>query len=99
MYHSFLLAANIRPIIEHIRKEEAMVHAKLYNDAIGFSPETSKKRSKETEKHHKELQNIVSNYHDVSIYQYSSIFKYVIDFNRIHIWFFMSWQGPKLVIK
>ena len=54
-----------------------MIHVKLYNAAIGFSPETSKKRSKETEKHQKELQKIVSNYQNMSIDQYIS---YIIKF-------------------
>ena len=75
-------AANIWAIIGHIRKEEAMVHAKLYNAAIGFSPETSKKRSKETEKHQKELQNIVSNYRNVSIDQYIS---YIVKFYNMKL--------------
>ena len=59
-----------------------MVHAKLYNAAIGFSPETSKKRSKETDKHQKELQNIVSNYHNVSIDQYIS---YIVKFYNMKL--------------
>ena len=70
-------AANNWAIIGQFRKEEAMVHSKLYNAAIGFSPEISKKRSKETDRLQKELQNIVSNYGNVSIGQYVS---YVVKF-------------------
>ena len=70
-------AANVWAIIGQFRKEEAMVHAKLYNAAIGFNPETTKKRSQETHKLQKELRNIVSNYGNVSIDQYVS---YVVKF-------------------